>query len=87
MNWQDLLAIVSIAAIILGLIERAALSSITVKLNNIESSTNDIKVEFKQLRQDSHSADNRIAKLEESVKSVHKRLDDMQEHCGKMHLE
>ena len=44
MNWQDLLAIVSIAAIILGLIERAALSSITVKLNNIESSTNDIKV-------------------------------------------
>lgn len=85
--WQDLLAIVSVSAIILGLIERAALSSIKVKLDNIEASMNEIKLELVKLRRDVHNADNRITALEASVKSAHKRIDDMQEHCDKMHLE
>lgn len=84
---EDILTLLSIIAIISVWIDRAALSAIRLKLDNIERSTNEIKVEIAQIRQDQHMADNRITKLEESVKSAHKRIDDMQEHCDKMHLE
>lgn len=50
---------------------------INMKLDTISSNTKDIKDEVVEMRKELNSHDNRIIKVEESVKSLHHRVDEM----------
>lgn len=50
---------------------------INMKLDAISSNTKDIKDEVVEMRKELNSHDNRIIKVEESVKSLHHRIDEM----------
>lgn len=50
---------------------------INTKLDNIIQDTRDIKAEVSEMRKNISSHDNKIIKLEESVKSAHHRLDEL----------
>lgn len=50
---------------------------INMKLDVISSNTKDIKDEVVEMRKELNSHDNRIIKVEESVKSLHHRVDEM----------
>lgn len=50
---------------------------INMKLDAISSNTKDIKDEVVEMRKELNSHDNRIIKVEESVKSLHHRVDEM----------
>ena len=49
-----------------------------MKLDAISSNTKDIKDEVVEMRKELNSHDNRIIKVEESVKSLHHRIDGME---------
>lgn len=49
---------------------------INMKLDAISSNTKDIKDEVVEMRKELNSHDNRIIKVEESVKSLHHRVDE-----------
>lgn len=51
---------------------------INMKLDAISSNTKDIKDEVVEMRKELNSHDNRIIKVEESVKSLHHRIDRME---------
>lgn len=51
---------------------------INMKLDAISSNTKDIKDEVVEMRKELNSHDNRIIKVEESVKSLHHRIDEME---------
>lgn len=51
---------------------------INMKLDAISSNTKDIKDEVVEMRKELNSHDNRIIKVEESVKSLHHRVDEME---------
>jgi predicted nuclease with TOPRIM domain len=51
---------------------------INMKLDAISSNTKDIKDEVVEMRKELNSHDNRIIKVEESVKSLHHRIDGME---------
>jgi septal ring factor EnvC (AmiA/AmiB activator) len=53
-------------------------TKINVKLDNISQTTQDIKNEIASMRDDIKSHNDRIIKVEESVKQAHKRLDIME---------
>ena len=50
---------------------------INMKLDAISSNTKDIKDEVVEMRKELNSHDNRIIKVEESVKSLHHRINEM----------
>lgn len=50
---------------------------INMKLDTISSNTKDIKDEVVEMRKELNSHDSRIIKVEESVKSLHHRVDEM----------
>nr|DAG23660.1 MAG TPA: Protein of unknown function (DUF2730) [Bacteriophage sp.] len=50
---------------------------INMKLDTISSNTKEIKDEVVEMRKELNSHDNRIIKVEESVKSLHHRVDEM----------
>lgn len=50
---------------------------INMKLDAISSNTKDIKDEVVEMRKELNSHDNRIIKVEESVKSLYHRVDEM----------
>lgn len=50
---------------------------INMKLDVISSNTKEIKDEVVEMRKELNSHDNRIIKVEESVKSLHHRVDEM----------
>ena len=50
---------------------------INMKLDAISSNTKEIKDEVVEMRKELNSHDNRIIKVEESVKSLHHRVDEM----------
>lgn len=58
------------------------MTTVIVKLENIDSGVKDIKSDFKSMKTDLESLRERVAKCEESSKSAHKRLD---EHCQNEH--
>lgn len=51
---------------------------INMKLDTISSNTKEIKDEVVEMRKELNSHDNRIIKVEESVKSLHHRVDEME---------
>lgn len=51
---------------------------INMKLDTISSNTTDIKNEVTEMRKELNSHDNRIIKVEESVKSAHHRIDGIE---------
>lgn len=51
---------------------------INMKLDAISSNTKEIKDEVVEMRKELNSHDNRIIKVEESVKSLHHRIDEME---------
>ena len=51
---------------------------INMKLDVISSNTKDIKDEVVEMRKELNSHDNRIIKVEESLKSLHHRIDGME---------
>ena len=51
---------------------------INMKLDAISSNTKDIKDEVVEMRKELNSHDNRIIKVEESVKSAHHRIDGIE---------
>lgn len=51
---------------------------INMKLDNINSTTQDIKAEMSSLRSDVKSHNDRIIKVEESCKSAHHRIDTIE---------
>ena len=51
---------------------------INMKLDAISSNTKDIKDEVVEMRKELNSHDNRIIKVEESVKSAHHRIDGLE---------
>lgn len=51
---------------------------INMKLDTISSNTKEIKDEVVEMRKELNSHDNRIIKVEESVKSLHHRVDKME---------
>lgn len=50
---------------------------INMKLDSIIQDTRDIKTEVSEMRKNINSHDNKITKLEESVKSIYRRLDEL----------
>lgn len=50
---------------------------INMKLDAISNNTKEIKDEVVEMRKELNSHDNRIIKVEESVKSLHHRVDEM----------
>jgi peptidoglycan hydrolase CwlO-like protein len=55
---------------------------INMKLDAISSNTTDIKNEVSEMRKEINSHDNRIVKVEESVKSAHHRIDGLEERMN-----
>lgn len=53
-------------------------TEINMKLDAISSNTTEIKNEVTEMRKELNSHDNRIIKVEESVKSAHHRLDGLE---------
>lgn len=51
---------------------------INMKLDAISNNTTDIKNEISEMRKEINSHDNRIIKVEESVKSAHHRIDGIE---------
>ena len=51
---------------------------INMKLDAISNNTTDIKNEVSEMRKEINSHDNRIIKVEESVKSAHHRMDGIE---------
>lgn len=51
---------------------------INMKLDTISSNTTEIKNEVSEMRKEINSHDNRIVKVEESVKSAHHRIDGLE---------
>ena len=51
---------------------------INMKLDAISSNTTEIKNEVTEMRRELNSHDNRIVKVEESVKSAHHRIDGIE---------
>lgn len=51
---------------------------INMKLDTISSNTTEIKNEVTEMRKELNSHDNRIIKVEESVKSAHHRIDGLE---------
>ena len=51
---------------------------INMKLDTISSNTTEIKNEVTEMRKELNSHDNRIVKVEESVKSAHHRIDGLE---------
>ena len=51
---------------------------INMKLDAISNNTTDIKNEVSEMRKEINSHDNRIVKVEESVKSAHHRIDGIE---------
>ena len=56
---------------------------INMKLDTISSNTKEIKDEVVEMRKELNSHDNRIIKVEESVKSLHHRIDEMEARLNK----
>lgn len=56
---------------------------INMKLDTISSNTKEIKDEVVEMRKELNSHDNRIIKVEESVKSLHHRVDEMEARLSK----
>lgn len=56
---------------------------INMKLDTISSNTKEIKDEVVEMRKELNSHDNRIIKVEESVKSLHHRVDEMEAQLNK----
>lgn len=56
---------------------------INMKLDTISSNTKEIKDEVVEMRKELNSHDNRIIKVEESVKSLHHRVDEMATQLNK----
>lgn len=56
---------------------------INMKLDTISSNTKEIKDEVVEMRKELNSHDNRIIKVEESVKSLHHRVDEMKAQLNK----
>lgn len=56
---------------------------INMKLDAISSNTKEIKDEVVEMRKELNSHDNRIIKVEESVKSLHHRVDEMEARLNK----
>ena len=55
---------------------------INMKLDAISSNTTDIKNDVSEMRKEINSHDNRIVKVEESVKSAHHRIDGLEERMN-----
>lgn len=55
---------------------------INVKLDNISQATQEIKSEISSMREDIKSHNDRLIKLEESVKSAHHRIDGIEERMN-----
>ena len=55
---------------------------INVKLDNITQTTQEIKSEISSMRNEISSHNDRLIKLEESVKSAHHRIDGMEERMN-----
>ena len=53
-------------------------TKINIKLDTISSNTTEIKNEVLEMRKEINSHDNRIVKVEESVKSAHHRIDGLE---------
>jgi peptidoglycan hydrolase CwlO-like protein len=51
---------------------------INIKLDTISSNTTETKNEVSEMRKEINSHDNRIVKVEESVKSAHHRIDGLE---------
>lgn len=58
-------------------------TAINMKLDAISSTTQDIKTEISSMRDDIKSHNDRLARLEESLKTAHKRIDGLQERIDK----
>lgn len=56
---------------------------INMKLDTISSNTKEIKDEVVEMRKELNSHDNRIIKVEESVKSLHHHVDEMEARLNK----
>lgn len=56
---------------------------INMKLDTISSNTKEIKDEVVEMRKELNSHDNRIIKVEGSVKSLHHRVDEMEARLNK----
>lgn len=57
---------------------------INMKLDNIGSDTRDIKGDMTSLREEMRSHNDRIIKVEESVKQAHHRIDEFVERLNSM---
>lgn len=55
---------------------------INFKLDNISTTTQEIKTEISSVREDVKSHNDRIIKLEESCKSAHHRMDSFEERIN-----
>lgn len=57
-------------------------TKINMKLDNITSNTTDIKNEISEMRREINSHDNRLVKVEDSVKSAHHRINGIEERIN-----
>ena len=55
---------------------------INVKLDNITQATQEIKAEISSMREDIKSHNDRLIKVEESVKSAHHRINTLEERMN-----
>lgn len=66
--------------------ETTQLTTLIVKLENINDGVNEIKADMRNMKDDVRELRDRVIKVEESTKSAHRRLDDYFEnieHGGK----
>lgn len=59
--------------------EAAQLTTVIVKLENINNGISEIKAEIKNIKTETKENREKLIRLEESVKSAHKRLDKLED--------
>lgn len=64
--------------------DASELTTVIVKLENIGDGIKEIKSELGNIKQDINDITVRLAKVEESSKSAHKRLDTCEKYCKRM---
>ena len=95
-EFQTLLTIVSVVfAVFMGVInmkrnketddkkEAAELTTVIVKLENISNDTKEIKNELRSVRNEVGELRERVIIAEQAAKSLHKRVDTVEEHLYK----
>lgn len=78
-NLQDLVAGVTITGAVAGWFNFVVIKPLTLSIDGLRVSIAELKAEVKASAADRRALESRINKVDESVKSAHKRIDHLQE--------